>query len=160
MLLLNAELYFIVFVVIFIVYVYACRGLGPKAVNKKHLKIISPFRNQQSPSQSGDRPRPRRWDKPPVPYAQRKCHICDIEIEDEFNFMFVCPLYNANRTKLLPRYCRVNPSMQKFIDLINETNPRLISRTAKFIYKSFKSRTAYLSQHWFWCVCVYHKCII
>ena len=30
----NAELCFIVFVVKFIVYVYACRGLGPKAVNK------------------------------------------------------------------------------------------------------------------------------
>ena len=101
-----------------------------------------------------------RWDKPPVPYAQRKCQICDIEIEDEFHFMFVCPLYNADRTKLLPRYYRVNPSMQKFIDLMNETNPRLINRTAKFIYKSFKSRTAYFSQHWFWCVCVYHKCII
>ena len=62
--------------------------------------------------------------------------------------MFVCPLYNADRhgTKLLPRYYRVNPSVQKFIHLMNETNPRLINRTDKFIYKSFKSRTAYFSQ--------------
>ena len=89
-----------------------------------------------------------RWDRPPVPYAQRKCQICDIEIEDEFHFMFVCPLYNADRTKLLPRYYRINPSMQKFINLMNETNARLINRVAKFVYKSFKTRTAYFSQHW------------
>ena len=88
-----------------------------------------------------------RWDKPSVPYAQHKCQICDIEIEDEFNFMFVCPLNNADRTKLLP-------SMQRFIDLMNKTNPRLVNRIAKFIYRSFKSRMAYFSHHWFWCVCV------
>ena len=81
-------------------------------------------------------------------YAQRKCQICDIEIEDEFHFMFVCPLYNADRTKLLPRYYRINPSMQKFINLMNETNARLTNRVAKFVYKSFKTRTAYFSQHW------------
>ena len=89
-----------------------------------------------------------RWDRPPVPYAQRKCQICDIEIEDEFHFMFVCPLYNADRTKLLPRYYRINPSMQKCINLMNDTNTRLINRVAKFVYKSFKTRTAYFSQYW------------
>ena len=47
--------------------------------------------------------------------------------------------------------------MQKFIDLINEPNPTM-NRSAKFLYKSFKARTAYFSQHWNLGVCVYHKC--
>ena len=54
-----------------------------------------------------------RWDRPPVLYAQRKRQIFDIKFEDEFHFMFVCQLYNADRPKLLPRYYWVNPSMQK-----------------------------------------------
>ena len=48
----------------------------------------------------------------------------------------------------LSRYYRINPSMQKFINLMNETNACLINRVAKFVYKSFKTRTAYFSQHW------------
>ena len=73
-----------------------------------------------------------------MPYAQCKCQICDMKIEDEFHFMFVCPLYNGDRPKLLPKYYRVNPSIQKVINLMNETDPRLINRTAKFIYSPSK----------------------
>ena len=49
----NAELCFTVFVVKFIVYVYACRGLGPKAVNKNIYLSICPSvktRHQNLPS--------------------------------------------------------------------------------------------------------------
>ena len=38
--------------------------------------------------------------------------------------------------------------MQKCINLMNETNACLINRVAKFVYKSFKTRTANFSQHW------------
>ena len=129
------------------------RALRPNFTSQADLQCIHSFDHLKSlarfvTSSHHLRVETGRWDRPPVPYAQRECQICDIEIEDEFHFMFVCPLYNADRTKLLPRYYRINPSMQIFINLMNETNARLINRVAKFVYKSFKTRTAYFSQHW------------
>lgn len=87
-----------------------------------------------------------RWERPPIAYENRKCHICHVEIEDEFHFLFKCPLYNDDRTKLVPRYYRVNPSMFKLIELMNSQNTRLINRIAKFVYNSFKIRTSFFSQ--------------
>ena len=55
----NAELCFIVFVVKFIVYVYACRGLGSKAVNKISIYLSHP-RDIGWPGQLFNTLRPRR----------------------------------------------------------------------------------------------------
>ena len=128
------------------------RALRPNFTTQPYLQCIHNFNHLRSLTRfvtSSHRLRVETglWDRPAVADAQRMCHICDIEIEDEFHFMFVCPLYNADLTKLLPRYYMINPSMQKFINIVNEINVRVINRVAKFVYKSFITRTAYFSQH-------------
>ena len=88
--------------------------------------------------------------------TQCKCQICDIEIEDEFHFMFVCPLHVCDRTKLSSRYYML--SMQKFADLINEPNVHsLINWVGKLICKSskFVQPISINIENLF--ICVYHK---
>ena len=102
------------------------RALQPNFTSQAYLQYIHSFDHLKSLARfvtSSHRlgVETGRWDRPPVPYAQRKCQICDTKIEDEFHFMFVCPLYNTDRTKLLPRYYRIIPIMQKFINLMKQT---------------------------------------
>ena len=45
-----------------------------------------------------------------IPYQQRICPFCSLnEIEDEYHFVFICPLYSEIRLRYLPdkyKYCR------------------------------------------------------
>ena len=60
-----------------------------------------------------------RWTWPvSTPFDERKCHICD-RLEDEFHFLFECPLYNDLRTQYLNRYFVVRLSMYKLMELFN-----------------------------------------
>ena len=57
-----------------------------------------------------------------VPREERKCIYCNSNDEDEFHFIFKCPLYNELREIYISRYYYTYPSMLKFIDLLNCTN--------------------------------------
>ena len=59
------------------------------------------------------------------------------------------PLYNEFRYKLIPRHCRVNPSLMKF-SLLNTTNHELINTVVKFVHKAFTIRTDFFTQPWVW----------
>ena len=49
----------------------------------------------------------------------RKCPICNTnDLEDEFHFILICPIYNELRTMYIKRYYINNPSMYKFIELL------------------------------------------
>ena len=67
--------------------------------------------------------------------------MCHADVED---FLLVCPLYYEWRTKLIPSYCRINPSM------MNTKNSELINMVAKFAHKAFKIRTNIFTQPWVW----------
>ena len=48
--------------------------------------------------------------------------ICNTnDLEDEFHFIFICPIYNELRTMYIKRYYMNNPSMYKFIELLNSS---------------------------------------
>ena len=58
------------------------------------------------------------------------------QIENEYHFLLVCPFYNELRTKFLPRYYCVWPTINKikFISIMQSSNKSRIIRLAKFIY--------------------------
>ena len=73
----------------------------------------------------------------------RKCFLCTkYDIEDEFNFIFICPLYHELRSQYIPRYYYTNPStcMLKLIQLLNASGNTL-KRLSMFIIQAFKTRT-------------------
>ena len=88
-----------------------------------------------------------RWNRnPTVPRERRFCFNCDNKIEDEFHFVFECPLYNQLRTQLIPIYFRNRPSMFKFINLLNSKSKKKLTGLAKFVYKANILRTQSISE--------------
>ena len=75
---------------------------------------------------------------------QRQNRICTkcnrMEVEDEFHFVFVCPLYNNLRTKFIKRYYWRNPSMFKLIQLFSVQNKKSLCNLGKFIQKALHMR--------------------
>ena len=59
---------------------------------------------------------------------ERKNRICDLcslnDIEDEFHFTLICPIYKDLRLTYIPRFYINNPSMYKFIELLNSSNKK------------------------------------
>ena len=63
-----------------------------------------------------------RWVKPkPIALKNRKCITCNL-IEDEFHYIFFCPMYTSFR-HLVAKYYTNRPSMFKFIELLNNNYP-------------------------------------
>ena len=85
-----------------------------------------------------------RWVKPnAVPYDKRKCVVCQ-KLEDEYHFVLECSLYSELRKKFISKYYWKNPSMFKFIKLLNSTNTGCIRRLCCFIFQAFKLQTELL----------------
>ena len=73
--------------------------------------------------------------------TERKNRICDLcslnDIEDEFHFTLICPIYKDLRLKYSPRFYINNPSMYKFIELLNSSNKKILSNLSLFLCKAF-----------------------
>ena len=71
---------------------------------------------------------------------KRFCKICTTEIEDEYHFLLVCPIYSTLRTKFLKKYYWYRPSMYKLIQLLSVNNVKELCSLGKFIYKALALR--------------------
>ena len=81
-----------------------------------------------------------RWHKQEkIPYNERKCHVCSC-LEDEFHFLFECPLYSDIRKLYIKKYFWRHPNMIKFVELLTSENENTIKKLALFIHKSFEER--------------------
>jgi len=84
-----------------------------------------------------------RWVKPnPIALENRKCITCNL-IEDEFHFIIVCPMYASIR-HYIPKYYTNNPSMFKFIELLNNSSELVVRRLALYCFKAFEIRNSIL----------------
>ena len=72
---------------------------------------------------------------------ERVCNLCTrADIEDEFHFVLICPIYLHLRKKYIKIYCHVRPSMYKFVELLNSKNPVIIKKLGHYIYEAFSLR--------------------
>ena len=87
-----------------------------------------------------------RWHKPmAIPYVERTCLLCELqELEDEYHFVIVCPLYEELRRRFVPRYYTKHPSMFKFIELMNEPRQSVQRKLAMFIFYATAERESVL----------------
>ena len=70
---------------------------------------------------------------------QRKCSKCRLnEIQDEYHFILVCPYFIDLRNTFISNYFTQNPSMYKFLQLLNSNKRKEIINLANFCIKAFK----------------------
>ena len=78
--------------------------------------------------------------------GQRICKCCNMKnIESEYHFLLVCPLYSSLRKKHLSNYYCHWPNIQKFCTLMSTTNNKTMYKLSKFLYSAFKLRDNYLN---------------
>ena len=62
-----------------------------------------------------------------------KCKVCDKnETGDEFHYLFICPVFQVDRNRLLKEYYRQFLSMYTFIELMSTTNMKGLRKLAEF----------------------------
>ena len=76
-----------------------------------------------------------------IPRHERKCEFCTKnDIEDEFHFVLICPLYNDLRYVYIHKYYHVRPSVQKLISLLNNENQKVLLKLALYCKNAFARR--------------------
>ena len=85
-----------------------------------------------------------RWHKPiRTPVENRKFKRCDV-VENEFHFLFECPLYSELRIQYLDCYFYEHPNNFKLRQLFNSTREKQATDLSIFIYKAFTLRNVTL----------------
>ena len=76
-----------------------------------------------------------------VPRHERKCQLCNMnDIEDEYHFIFICPLYYDIRLKYIKPYYFRYPSMLKLIQIFTSQSVKVLSNLAKYLTHANKRR--------------------
>jgi hypothetical protein len=76
-----------------------------------------------------------------IPLEQRLCTVCNLaEIEDEYHFMLICPMYQDLRNNFLPRQYYVSPSQEHLGELFRADEVQTIRNLAIYIRKSLNVR--------------------
>ena len=74
-----------------------------------------------------------------IPIDERKCITCN-KLEDEYNFLLECSLYNDLRNQYIKEYyCKI-PNILKLKELMSTTNKNILSNLSLYIFNAFKIR--------------------
>ena len=114
-----------------------------KIVNRKHRNALAKLRlsSHNLKIESGRHTSTRAR----IARENRKCIICNSnDIEDEFHFVLICPVFNDIRRIYMKRYYTKNPSMFKFLQLLNSGGKQL-NNLALYVTKAFKLRNETLN---------------
>ena len=76
---------------------------------------------------------------------QRFCHLCKFEIEDEYHFVLICPLYKELREQLIPDKYFEHPCRHRFNMLMSTENETVLKNLAAYIYRSYLLRKEFMT---------------
>lgn len=74
----------------------------------------------------------------------RHCPYCETVIEDEYHLFLICPLYSDLRLKYLSNYYIMQPSVEKFCDLMSSDNVKVIRNISMYLFYALKHRNEFL----------------
>ena len=78
----------------------------------------------------------------------RICNLCRCaDVEDEYHFLLICPVYGDIRKKYINAYYYRRPSVFKFIDLLQCSGVYVIKRLSKYIYEAFILRNSMIQNN-------------
>ena len=69
--------------------------------------------------------------------AQRLCTNCGDDVEDEYHFVIICPLYSNLRVSYIRPYYYKKPSVCKFIQLMRADNLSILSNLVNIHRRPF-----------------------
>ena len=75
--------------------------------------------------------------------SKRTCFSCVDEIEDEYHFILVCPLYHSLRKQYIKPYYWKNPSVYKLIKLLKINNIKQLRQFGKYLYSATNLRNTF-----------------
>ena len=58
-----------------------------------------------------------RWEN--IPLNERMCILCNLDVGDEFHYLFKCPYFTEERVRYLKPYFYTRPNMIKFNTLLS-----------------------------------------
>lgn len=68
---------------------------------------------------------------------QRKCLLCNSpDIEDEYHFVLICPVFDVLRKKYIQRFYFNRPNVYKFIQLMQSNNENVLNNLGRYICMS------------------------
>jgi hypothetical protein len=106
-------------------------------LNQKHRKALTQLRvsSHSLHIETG------RYGSGRVERERRVCRVCDCgEIEDEYHFLLICPVYENLRSQLIKSYYTTRPSMFKCVELLTGCNKSQLRKLAKYIFQAFELR--------------------
>jgi len=84
-----------------------------------------------------------RYNNIMIERSERYCVFCNYnEIEDEYQFICLCPLYNQIRKKYILRKYYVNPSVYKFHALLQSCNREELLPLCLYVNEALKIRNS------------------
>ena len=87
-----------------------------------------------------------RYSQNKVHRAQRICTLCNkSDIEDEYHFVLVCPVYSILRQKYIRPYYYNRPSVYKFTLLMQTKQQGVLQKSGKYVYESFRLRSTLMT---------------
>ena len=85
-----------------------------------------------------------RFHKPvKTPIDESLCRICNV-VENEFHFLFECPLHLELRTQYIDKYFYENPNHFKLKTLFQSMRENQIKKLSIYICKAFDLRNSIL----------------
>ena len=78
--------------------------------------------------------------------AQRLCTLCDrSDVEDEYHFVIICPLYSHLRVSYIRPYYYKKPSVYKFVQLMQSDNLSILRNLGKYLQVAFSLRKSHIT---------------
>ena len=72
-----------------------------------------------------------RWEN--VTIQNRICPLCNnVDIEDEFHYIFTCTFFKNERHRFLPSFCQSKPNIYKLLKLFNSKKAGVLRRLSIF----------------------------
>ena len=76
-----------------------------------------------------------------IPRNERICTLCNIgDVEDEYHFVMICPLYKEIRNMHIRRYYVNRPNMLKFVQLLKSENFNVLKSLSIYVIEALKVR--------------------
>ena len=77
---------------------------------------------------------------------QRLCLLCDKhDVEDEYHFVLICPIYLHYRKHFIMSYFVNRPSVRKFIEWMQSPNKHTLIHLGKYVYEAFALRKSLIN---------------
>ncbi|MEW8546895.1 MAG: reverse transcriptase family protein [Candidatus Thiodiazotropha sp.] len=95
-------------------------------LTNSQCRILTAFRtgNHRLPIEIG------RWNATPL--RERICHLCKLDVGDEFHYLLKCDYFKENRNQLIKPYFRNRPNIHKMHQLMNHTNKNILNNLVSF----------------------------